>query len=110
VFQNISDSAFIGASAQSFLTLARAAVDTGEKFMELNTRQVRTHLEDSSAALTNMLSATDPQSYATLAVEHSRQSYGKLVAHFTELAQIVSSSQASMTGLFGETTPPKGKK
>jgi phasin family protein len=110
VFQNISTSAFNGASALPFLALANAAVETGEKIMELNMRQVRTHLEDSSAALTDMLSATDPQSCATLAVEHSRQSYGKLVAHFTELAQIASSSPASMAGLFGDTTPRKGKK
>jgi phasin family protein len=110
VFQHISHSAFNSASALPFLALAHAAVETGEKIMELNMRQVRTHLEESSAALTDMLSARDPQSYAMLAAEHSRQSSGKLVAHFAELMQIASGLQASMNGPFGETTLRKGKK
>jgi phasin family protein len=110
VFKNIANAAFNGASAGSFLALARAAVETGEEIMELNMRQVRTHLEDSSLALTNMLSATDPQAYATLAIERSRQGYEKLVGHFTELALIASNSQASMAGLIGEAMPHKGKK
>jgi phasin family protein len=106
MLQNTSNSTFTspfnGAPALSFLAVARVAITTSEKIIQLNMQQIRTHLEDSSATLTDMLSAKDPQLYVALAAEHSRQSYGKLVAHFAELTQIANGLQASTSGGLGE--------
>lgn len=87
--------------AVAFLALARAAVEGGEKILNLNLKQVKANLEDSSEALDTLLSTTDPQAYTAFALAQSRQNFGRMIAHFTELTNVTTSTQASLALLLG---------
>lgn len=87
--------------AMAFIDLARATLESGEKIIDLNLRQTKENLEDSAEALSKLLSASDPQTYAALAMEQSRQSFAKMFTQATELANLASSTQASLALAFG---------
>lgn len=89
------------APMQTFIALTHAAIESGEKFVELNLKHTKENLQGSSEALRELMSATDPQAYAAFAATRTQPEFNKALAHYLELAGIASAMQASITKILG---------
>lgn len=98
------------ASMQAFIALTRAAIESSEKFVELSLRHTRSRLEDSSDAIRDLMSATDPQTYATLAATHAQPEFTRALEHYLELTGIASAMQASVARILSASLQASGTK
>lgn len=89
------------APMQAFIALAHAAIESGEKFVEVNLRHAKVQLQDSTATIKELMSATDPQACATLAATRAQPEINKALAHYLEVAGIATAMQASLTKIIG---------
>ncbi|WP_151446180.1 TIGR01841 family phasin [Lacisediminimonas profundi] len=68
-----------------------------EKFIELNLTVAKTSLEESTAAVQQLLAAKDPQSFFSLTTAQAQPNAEKALAYGRHLATIASSLQAEFT-------------
>lgn len=98
------------APIQTFVALTRAAIDSGEKLVALNLRHTRSRLDESSDAIRDLLSATDPQTYAALAASRAQPELNRALEHCRELTGIASAMQASVVRILSASLQAGGTK
>jgi phasin family protein len=89
-----------------FFALTRAAFEGSEKILHLNVKHMKANLADSSEAVGDLLSATTPQTFTMVTLMQSRQAFGKMLAHCTEMANLTTRTQASLMLLLGASLQP----
>jgi phasin family protein len=81
----------------TFTALTSAAFDGGAKIVNLNMDIAKVRLQESSAALNQLMSAKNPQEYLSLAASQTHQNIEKALTHYRNVADIASTTQAEMT-------------
>lgn len=89
------------APMQTLIALTQAAIESSEKFVEVNLRHTKARLQDSGEAIKELVSATDPQAYAAFAARHAQPEINKAIAHYLEVAGVASAMQASLAKIVG---------
>jgi phasin family protein len=80
-----------------FTALSGKAFESVEKMMDLNLNAAKATIEDSSAAMRQLLSARDPQEFFSLTAAQAQPTAAKAIAYGRHLAGIAASAQAELT-------------